>query len=96
MFPQERKEREMKRMLSGLAALALLAGTGIAAADPYPYHRDWRVGDRADNWRSWHSVDWRRHHLRRPTRGYEWREYNGNYFQVAIGDGRVGAVVRVR
>jgi Ni/Co efflux regulator RcnB len=99
MFSQERKERDMKRMLSGLAALAMLAGTGIAAADPYPYRdHDWRVGDRVDHdtWHRWHSVDWRRRHLHRPPAGYEWREYNGNFFQVAIGDGHIGAVVRVR
>jgi hypothetical protein len=33
-------------------------------------------------------LDWRRHHLRRPPRGYEWREVDGNYVLAAAASRR--------
>ena len=32
-------------------------------------------------------VDYRRHNLRRPPRGYEWRQSNGQYILAAVATG---------
>lgn len=57
-------------------------------------HR-WRKGERIkrDEWRRYRAVDWRRHHLRRPPRGYEWREVNGDYVLAAAATGVVAAII---
>ena len=92
----------MKRLLMALAAGALLiGGAGAANAQPRPYqhfdgpdwgrdHHDWRRGGRVDRdeWRRGQVVtDWRVRHLRRPPRGYEWREVNGDYVLAAVATG---------
>lgn len=62
---------------------------------PPPGHHAWRKGDRIDRnqWRRYKSVDWRRHHLRAPPRGYEWREVNGQYVLAAAATGLVAAII---
>jgi Ni/Co efflux regulator RcnB len=62
---------------------------------PPPSHRAWRKGDRIERnqWRRYQSVDWRRHHLRAPPRGYEWREVNGQYVMAAAATGLVAAII---
>jgi Ni/Co efflux regulator RcnB len=52
-------------------------------------HHGWRKGGRVDRdeWRQGHRVDYRARHLRRPPRGYEWREVNGDYVLGAIATG---------
>jgi Ni/Co efflux regulator RcnB len=62
---------------------------------PPPGHRAWRKGDRIDRneWRRYSAVDWRRHHLRAPPRGYEWREVNGQYVLAAAATGLVAAII---
>lgn len=95
----------MKRLFTAAIAIGLVAGIGTASADSYNGryrggygHHDWRAGERVDRaeYRRWEYIDWRRHHLRRPHPGYEWRRYDGQFFEVALGDGRIGAVIRVR
>ena len=47
-------------------------------------HEDWDRGQRVD--------DWQGRHLRRPPRGYEWREIDGQYV-LANPDGVIFQVV---
>ncbi len=41
-----------------------------------PNHANWRQGGRIErnDWNRGQHVDYRAHHLRRPPRGYEWRD----------------------
>lgn len=57
--------------------------------------RDWHRGDRVDRdeWRRGGRIDYRSHHLRRPPRGYEWREVNGAYILGAIATGIVADII---
>lgn len=45
-------------------------------------HDDWKKGAhiRHEDWERGRRVDdWRAHHLRRPPRGYEWRDIDNHY-----------------
>ena len=55
------------------------------------WNSEWRRGGRIDHdhWRHAQRVDWRRHHLRQPPRGYEWREVDGRYVMAAIASGLI-------
>src|SRR5438270_4282857 len=49
-------------------------------------HHDWRRGGRIErtDWdRGARINDWRRYHLSRPPRGYEWRRVDDNYVLAA-------------
>lgn len=51
-------------------------------------HHGWKKGQRlSSEWRNGHDVDWRRHHLRQPPRGYHWVQTDGDYVLVAITTG---------
>jgi Ni/Co efflux regulator RcnB len=58
-------------------------------------HHNWRTGGRIDrgDWGRGHRVDYRRHHLRAPPRGYEWREVDGNYILAAAATGIIASVL---
>jgi Ni/Co efflux regulator RcnB len=59
-------------------------------------HHGWRRGQRIghDEWVRYHRVDWRRHHLRRPPRGYEWRQADdGNYVLAAVATGLIASII---
>jgi Ni/Co efflux regulator RcnB len=58
-------------------------------------HAKWRKGQRVsrDEWRRYQAVDYRRHHLRRPPRGYEWRQVDGNYVLAAAATGLIAAII---
>jgi Ni/Co efflux regulator RcnB len=63
-----------------------------------PHDRDhgrWRKGDRIERaeWRHYQRVDWRRHHLHAPPRGYEWREVNGDYVLAAVATGLIASII---
>lgn len=60
-----------------------------------PAHPDWRQGGRIarDDWRRGMHVDYRAHHLRRPPRGYEWREVDGNYVLAAAATGLIASII---
>ena len=63
--------------------------------DRYVHHDDWRKGQhmRHEDWERGQRVDdWRGHHLRRPPRGYEWRDVDGQYV-LANTDGVIFQVV---
>jgi len=56
---------------------------------------DWRRGERMgyNDWRRGRVIDYRAHHLRRPPRGYEWREVNGNYVLAAVATGLIASII---
>ena len=58
-------------------------------------HRDWHKGDRIDrrDWGRYERVDYRRDHLRRPPRGYEWRRVDNNYVLAAVATGLIASVI---
>jgi Ni/Co efflux regulator RcnB len=58
-------------------------------------HHDWRRGGRIDrtDWNRGARVDWRRHHLRQPPRGYEWRQVDGNYVMAAAATGLIASII---
>jgi Ni/Co efflux regulator RcnB len=94
---------------AAVAALAFASVSGAALAQPRhdhygpPGHMDdhghghghWRRGDRIDRaeWRHYQRVDWRRHHLHAPPRGYEWREVNGDYVLAAVATGVIASII---
>lgn len=64
----------------------------------YVRHDDWRKGQhmRQEDWNRGDRVDdWHSHHLRRPPRGDEWREVDGN-FVLASPDGVIIQIVPER
>lgn len=58
-------------------------------------HDDWRKGHRLshDDWNRGERLDWRARHLRRPPRGYEWREVDGNYVLAAAATGLIASII---
>lgn len=56
---------------------------------------NWRKGGHIarNDWGRGRQVDWRRHHLHRPNRGYEWREVDGNYVLAAVATGVIATVI---
>jgi len=96
----------MKKILNIAIALTLLAGTGSAFAQGPamrgpamamhgPSHPDWREGGKIghDDWGRGVKLDYRAHHLRRPPRGYEWREVDGNYILAAAATGLIASII---
>jgi Ni/Co efflux regulator RcnB len=62
---------------------------------PVP-HQDWRRGQRLpDDYRDNRYVvnDWHGHGLRRPPRGYEWRQVNGDYVLAAVATGVITSII---
>ncbi|MCI3131013.1 RcnB family protein [Phenylobacterium aquaticum] len=55
----------------------------------------WRRGQRMgyNDWQGAQRVDYRRHHLRRPPQGYEWRESNGQYILGAVATGVILSIL---
>jgi Ni/Co efflux regulator RcnB len=60
-----------------------------------PAHPDWRTGGHIahDDWGRGVHVDYRAHHLRRPPRGYEWRQVDGNYVLAAVATGLIASII---
>jgi len=64
-------------------------------------HRGWR--DRSDwrrggyvgrnDWGRGRVVDYRANHLRRPPRGYEWRQVDGRYVMAAVATGIIADII---
>ena len=40
-----------------------------------------------------HYVDYRRHHLRAPPRGYQWVQVDNNYVMVALASGLIASII---
>lgn len=97
----------MKRIFTGAIAVFLISGAGAASAQPFHddhrgaydhpggRHHDWRRGGRIDrdDWARGQRFDYRAHHLRRPPRGYEWREVDGNYVLAAVATGVIADIL---
>lgn len=96
----------MKRLLTAATALALLAGTGAFAQPRHDDHRpgpamhapprhDWHQGGRIAraDWNRGQRIDYRRYHLRKPPRGYEWREVDGNFVLAAAATGLIASIM---
>jgi Ni/Co efflux regulator RcnB len=59
-------------------------------------HRGWYKGGRIErsDWNRGQRVsDYRRYHLQRPPRGYEWRRVDNNYVLAAAATGLIAALV---
>ena len=58
-------------------------------------HEGWRKGGRIDrdDWSRGQRIDWRRHHLRQPPRGYEWRQVDNNYVLATAATGLIASII---
>jgi len=47
----------------------------------YKKHQEWKAGSRIEqgDWSRGDKLDYRQNHLRRPPKGHEWRQIDGNY-----------------
>ena len=61
----------------------------------YVRHVEWKKGEhiRHEDWDRGEQVDYRQYHLRRPPRGYEWREVDGNYVLAAVATGVIVSTI---
>jgi Ni/Co efflux regulator RcnB len=61
----------------------------------YVQHREWRRGYhmRHEDWDRGQRIDYRQYRLRRPPRGYEWREVDGNYVLAAVATGVIATII---
>ena len=61
----------------------------------YQVVHSYNQGERIDrdDWSNTQPVDYRAHHLRRPPRGYEWREVNGQYVLAAVATGVILSII---
>ena len=93
----------MKTFVMAVAATALLVG-GFADAQPnrgynnrpnYQVAHHYNRGERVDrnDWSRGERVDYRSRHLRRPPRGYEWRQVNGQYVLAAVATGLIMSII---
>jgi Ni/Co efflux regulator RcnB len=88
----------MKRLRNAVALSVLAAMTmtsGLAFADNYVRHNDWRHGGHIahNDWNRGQRVDYRHYHLRQPPHGYEWRQVDGNFVLAAAATGLIASVV---
>lgn len=60
-------------------------------------HR-WNKGERMgyNDWRGARPVDYRRHRLSRPPRGYEWRQQGNQFILAAVATGLIASIVASR
>lgn len=59
-------------------------------------YRKWQRGQRLPaNYRG-QAVDYRRHHLRAPPRGYQWRQVDNTYVLAALTTGLIAEVLNIR
>jgi Ni/Co efflux regulator RcnB len=94
----------MKTFILAIAASTLVVSAGAAFAQPGDHagwasdqgaSHHWQNGERMgyNDWSGAHAVDYRQHHLRRPQRGYEWRESNGQFVLGAIATGVIASAI---
>ena len=58
-------------------------------------HSDWKKGGHIakDDWGRGAPVDYKEHHLKKPPRGYEWRQVDNNYVLAAAATGLIASVI---
>ncbi|MDB5396117.1 MAG: hypothetical protein JWM91_3623 [Rhodospirillales bacterium] len=63
--------------------------------DHHDQGHHWARGQRMahEDWNRGQHIDYREHHLRRPPRGYEWREVDGNYILAAAATGLIASII---
>lgn len=97
----------LARIAAGATITAVLSSGMLFAQDDhhddarhddhqtYVRHDDWHKGAKInhDDWARGEQVDWHAHHLRRPPRGYEWREVDGNYVLAAVATGVIASAI---
>jgi Ni/Co efflux regulator RcnB len=91
-----------------MTALASILSSGVGFAQDhhddrdrhdehhaYVRHDEWRKGEhmRHEDWDRGRHIDYRQYHLRRPGRGYEWREVDGNYVLAGIATGVIVSTI---
>ena len=61
----------------------------------YVRHDEWKKGYhmRDEDWRRGEPVDYRTYHLKKPPRGYEWRQVDGNYVMAAVATGIIASTI---
>lgn len=59
--------------------------------DAYRWQRGERMG--YNDWNRAERIDYRRHHLRKPPRGYEWRRSNDQYVLAAVATGVITSII---
>ena len=75
-----------------------MAGPAMSMKGPAmhgPAHPNWRAGGHIahDDWGRGVQVDYRAHHLRKPPRGYEWRQVDGNFVLAAAATGLIASII---
>ena len=83
----------MKRFITAAMALALTTAMAQSAfADDHGgQQHNWHKGGKIEqsDWNRGQHVDYKANHLRRPGRGQEWREVDGNYVLAAAATGLI-------
>lgn len=96
----------MKRIALAVMACALVATTTPQAfaqtdrghdqpSSQWKAHSEWRKGAKiqTEDWGRGRPVDYRANHLRKPPRGHEWRDVDGNYVMAAAATGVIASVI---
>lgn len=50
-------------------------------------------GQKLSNWKKSPKVDYKKHNLKAPAKGYEWHEDNGEYVLVAVATGVIASII---
>ena len=91
-FAQGRDDHRVDRNNNAMA----MHGPSMAMHGPQgPSHPDWKKGGRIghDDWGRGSRIDYREHHLRKPPRGYEWRQVDNNYVLAAAATGLIASII---
>ena len=99
----------MRSIMSGVIVIALLASSagfaqpgssrnqksGNGNNQQNGQHRGWgQDRGNAHRWNRGERInDYRRYHLQRPRRGYEWRRVDDNYVLAAVAGGVIASVI---
>jgi len=67
------------------------AGWGQDRGNGHQWRRGQQMG--YNDWNSYHRVDYRQNHLRRPPRGYEWRRNGDQFVLGAIATGVIASII---
>jgi len=92
-----------KTLCSAVLLASLTVATGLAQErhddqrdeQHYVRHDEWKKGAkiRKEDWDRGKAVEYKAHHLKAPTRGYEWRQVDGNYVLAAVATGVIASVI---